>query len=92
MIGTVTAHDGDPSIAGTHRILVGDVSTEQVDGPRVAAVAIVLGFIGSKMVAEYFGIYVPTEFSLGVVLTFLSSGVGLSIYSKNQKKLENSQR
>ncbi len=56
------------------------------------AVAVVLGFIGSKMVAEYFGIYLPTELSLGVVLTFLSGGVGLSIYSKNQKMLENSKR
>jgi len=56
------------------------------------AVAVVLGFIGSKMVAEYFGIYIPTELSLGVVLTFLSGGVGLSIYSKNKKKLEQSQR
>jgi predicted tellurium resistance membrane protein TerC len=56
------------------------------------AVAVVLGFIGSKMVLEYFGICIPTELSLGVVLTFLSSGVGLSIYSKNQKKLESSER
>lgn len=54
------------------------------------AVAIVLGFIGSKMVAEYFGILVPTEVSLGVVLTFLSGGVGLSIFTKNQKELESS--
>lgn len=54
------------------------------------AVAVVLGFIGSKMVLEYFGVLIPTELSLGVVLTFLSSGVGFSIYTKNQKKLENS--
>jgi TerC family integral membrane protein len=52
------------------------------------AVAVVLGFIGSKMVLEYFGILIPTELSLGVVLTFLSGGVGLSVYSKNQKELE----
>jgi TerC family integral membrane protein len=54
------------------------------------AVAVVLGFIGYKMVLEYFGICIPTDLSLGVVLTFLSGGVGLSIYSKEQKKLENS--
>lgn len=54
------------------------------------AVAIVLGFIGSKMVAEYFGFIVPTEVSLGVVLTFLSGGVGLSIFTKNKKELESS--
>lgn len=50
------------------------------------AVAVVLGFIGSKMVAEYFGIVIPTDLSLGVVLTFLSGGVGLSIYSRDAKK------
>lgn len=47
------------------------------------AVAFVLGFIGVKLVAEYFGIVISTELSLGVVLTFLSAGVGLSVYSKN---------
>ena len=46
------------------------------------AVAIVLGFIGLKMVAEYFGIEVPTELSLGVVMTLLSGGVGLSLLDK----------
>lgn len=56
------------------------------------AVAIVLGFIGSKMVAEYFGVVVPTELSLGIVLTFLSGGVGLSVYSKNQKELKSSEQ
>jgi len=50
------------------------------------AVALVLGFIGSKMVAEYFGISIPTELSLGVVLTCLSGGIGLSVYSNNQEK------
>lgn len=49
------------------------------------AVAVVLGFIGTKMVAEFFGIYIPTEFSLGVVATCLSSGIGFSIWSKNKK-------
>lgn len=50
------------------------------------AVAFVLGFIGVKLVAEYFGIVISTELSLGVVLTFLSAGVGLSVYSKNTNK------
>jgi predicted tellurium resistance membrane protein TerC len=52
------------------------------------AVAIVLGFIGVKMVAEFFGILVPTELSLGVVLTLLSGGVGLSIYDKEEEIVE----
>lgn len=47
------------------------------------AVAVVLGFIGSKMVAEYFGTIISTEISLGVVAACLSSGVGLSIWKKN---------
>lgn len=48
------------------------------------AVAIVLGFIGGKMIAEYFGYDVPTEVALGVVATLLGGGVGLSILEKNK--------
>ena len=48
------------------------------------AVAVVLGFIGVKLIAEFFGIDVPTEISLGMVLVLLGSGVGLSIYEKEQ--------
>lgn len=43
------------------------------------AIAIVLGFIGSKMVADVFGFHVPTEASLGVVASLLSAGVFLSL-------------
>lgn len=50
------------------------------------AVAVVLGFIGIKMIAEYFGFDVPTEISLGVVATCLSGGVGLSVFSKRQSQ------
>lgn len=46
--------------------------------------AVVLGFIGVKLIAEFFGIDVPTEISLGMVLVLLGSGVGLSIYEKEQ--------
>jgi len=52
------------------------------------AVAIVLGFVGSKLVGEYFGYEIPTIISLGVVATFLGGGVGLSLWSKNQKGME----
>jgi predicted tellurium resistance membrane protein TerC len=51
------------------------------------AVALVLGFIGSKMVAEYFGAHVPTELALAVVGSLLGTGVGLSVIDK-QKQLE----
>lgn len=46
------------------------------------AVALVLGFIGSKMVAEYFGTIISTPISLGVVATCLSAGVGVSLWKK----------
>jgi len=51
------------------------------------AVALVLGFIGAKMIAEYFGIIVPTNFALAMVATLLSGGVGLSVLDK-QKMME----
>ncbi|CAM6012943.1 unnamed protein product [Sphagnum balticum] len=43
------------------------------------AVAAVLGFIGSKMVLDFFGFHVPTELSLAVVITLLGAGVGFSL-------------
>ena len=50
------------------------------------AVAVVLAFIGSKMIAEYFGYCIPTEIALGVVATFLSGGIGLSILNKEENE------
>jgi len=52
------------------------------------AVGIVLGFIGSKMVAEYFGAEIPTSAALGVVAFFLSGGVGLSVLEKRREDNE----
>ena len=49
------------------------------------AVGVVLGFIGSKMIAEYFGAEIPTEAALGVVAFFLAGGVGLSLAEKGQE-------
>jgi predicted tellurium resistance membrane protein TerC len=46
------------------------------------AVAVVLGFVGGKLIGEYFGYQVPTVASLGVVITMLSGGVGASLYKK----------
>jgi predicted tellurium resistance membrane protein TerC len=54
------------------------------------SVAVVLGFIGAKMIAEYFGYVVPTEVALGVVLTCLGTGVGLSVWEKQQQLNEDS--
>ncbi len=50
------------------------------------AVALVLGFIGSKMVAEYFNYEIPTNIALGVVASLLISGVGASIWDKQQRE------
>jgi predicted tellurium resistance membrane protein TerC len=51
------------------------------------AVALVLGFIGGKMIAEYFEYIVPTNVALAVVATLLGTGVGLSVLEK-QRELE----
>jgi TerC family integral membrane protein len=51
------------------------------------AVALVLGFIGSKMVAEYFGAVIHTETALAVVATLLGTGIGASVIEK-QKALD----
>ncbi|XP_065857191.1 thylakoid membrane protein TERC, chloroplastic isoform X3 [Euphorbia lathyris] len=47
------------------------------------SIAVVLGFIGCKMILDYFGIHVSTEASLGVVATSLSAGVILSLLKKS---------
>jgi len=52
------------------------------------AVAVVLGFIGLKLVAEYFGYHVPTEVALGVVGTTLVSGIGASVLEKGRDEAE----
>ena len=52
------------------------------------AVALVLGFIGAKMIAEYFDYTVPTNVALGVVATLLGSGVGLSVWDKEKLLVE----
>lgn len=50
------------------------------------AVAVVLGFIGGKLIAEYFGVNISTELSLGVVVTMLGGGVAASILDKNDEE------
>jgi TerC family integral membrane protein len=53
------------------------------------SVAIILGFIGAKMIGEYFGFEIPTEASLGVVLSLLSGGIGLSLWEQAKEDEEN---
>lgn len=50
------------------------------------AVGIVLGFIGAKMIVEYFGFEIPIEAALGVVIILLSGGVGLSLWKKRKEE------
>lgn len=49
------------------------------------AVAVVLGFIGAKLIGEYFGVQISTEVSLGVVATLLGTGVGASLLDKSEE-------
>lgn len=46
------------------------------------SIAVVLGFIGFKMILDFFGFHVSTEASLGFVATSLSTGVLLSLVKK----------
>ena len=43
------------------------------------SVALVLGFVGFKIIAEFLGLNVPTDLSLGIVGAILSIGVGTSL-------------
>ncbi|RDX65291.1 Thylakoid membrane protein TERC, chloroplastic, partial [Mucuna pruriens] len=47
------------------------------------SIAVVLGFIGVKMILDYFGIHVSTEASLGFVASSLTIGVVLSLAKKS---------
>lgn len=48
------------------------------------SIAVVLGFIGCKMILDYFGFHVSTEASLGFVATSLTTGVLLSLMKKSK--------
>ncbi|KAJ8570806.1 hypothetical protein K7X08_037778 [Anisodus acutangulus] len=49
------------------------------------SIGVVLGFIGFKMILDFFGYHVSTEASLGVVATCLSAGVLLSLLKKSDQ-------
>jgi len=49
------------------------------------AVALILFFVGVKMLLEYFHVTIPTEVSLGIIALLLGSGVGLSLLAKSAK-------
>ncbi|XP_059463176.1 thylakoid membrane protein TERC, chloroplastic [Corylus avellana] len=47
------------------------------------SIAVVLGFIGSKMILDFFGFHISTEASLAFVATTLTTGVLLSLMNKS---------
>ncbi|KAF7113541.1 hypothetical protein RHSIM_RhsimUnG0120200 [Rhododendron simsii] len=49
------------------------------------SIGVVLGFIGCKMILDFFGYHVSTEVSLGVVATTLTTGVLLSLMKKSDQ-------
>lgn len=49
------------------------------------AVAVILAFIGGKMIAEYFHHVIPTEVALAVIISLLGIGVGASVWEKQQE-------
>ncbi|KAI8556455.1 hypothetical protein RHMOL_Rhmol05G0254200 [Rhododendron molle] len=49
------------------------------------SIGVVLGFIGCKMILDFFGYHVSTEVSLGVVATTLTAGVLLSLMKKSDQ-------
>ena len=50
------------------------------------AVALVLGFVGGKMIGEYFHKIIHNLLSLGIILFILFSGIVLSLFSSKFKK------
>ncbi|GFP83729.1 uncharacterized membrane protein stkorf319 [Phtheirospermum japonicum] len=52
------------------------------------AIGVVLGFIGCKMILDFFGLHISTEVSLGFVATSLLSGVLLSLVNKKDRQKE----
>ncbi|PUZ63777.1 hypothetical protein GQ55_3G094400 [Panicum hallii var. hallii] len=50
------------------------------------AIGVVLGFIGTKMIFDFFGYHIPTEASLAIVTTCLSGGVILSLRKASKEE------
>ena len=50
------------------------------------AVALILGFVGVKMLAEYFHRHIPTTVSLAIITSILGGGVLLSLLNKPKKE------
>jgi len=53
------------------------------------SVAIVLGFIGFKIIADFAGIFIPTETSLSIVALILGLGIGASLVTAGSEQESN---
>lgn len=53
-----------------------------------SAVALVLGFVGFKMICEYFHYHIDTGLSLAVICTFLGSGILASILRSKKEQVK----
>lgn len=61
------------------------LANAMVDLPYLKpAVALILGLVGAKLGAEYFGYEVPNTLSLGVIISLLGLGVGASLKAKDK--------
>lgn len=54
-------------------------------------VALVLGFVGAKILADYGGYHVPTDASLAVVAGILALGIGASVALPREPAAEEEQ-
>lgn len=61
------------------------LANAMVDLPYLKpAVALILGFVGAKLGAEYFGYEVPNTVSLGVIVSMLGGGIGASLKARDK--------
>jgi len=52
------------------------------------AVAMVLGVVGLKIIAEFAGADIPTDMSLGVIVAILAGGVGISLLKPLEERIK----
>jgi len=57
-----------------------------------ASVAAVLGFVGLKLVVEFFGYEISSPISLGVIGILLGTGIGASLLEKQEKAWDEQRR
>ena len=79
MLNSATAMTPATTVQATKNCMAGLVMTCSSPEAALIVFAVVLGFIGLKLVGEFGGVEVPTVSSLLFVLGVLGTGVGASI-------------